>query len=47
MESPTDRSAGCSNETVDRSGSMQDIRSDAEGGVNAFIENQAKEPGNK
>ena len=30
---------------VDRSGSMQDIRSDAEGGVNAFIENQAKEPG--
>lgn len=30
---------------IDRSGSMQDIRSDAEGGVNAFIENQAKEPG--
>lgn len=30
---------------VDRSGSMQDIRSDAEGGVNAFIETQAKEPG--
>lgn len=30
---------------VDRSGSMQDIRSDAEGGVNAFIENQAQEPG--
>jgi uncharacterized protein YegL len=30
---------------VDRSGSMQDIRSDAEGGINAFIENQAKEPG--
>lgn len=30
---------------VDRSGSMQDICSDAEGGVNAFIENQAKEPG--
>ncbi len=30
---------------VDRSGSMQDIRSDAQGGVNAFIENQAKEPG--
>lgn len=30
---------------VDRSGSMQEIRSDAEGGVNAFIENQAKEPG--
>ncbi len=30
---------------VDRSGSMQDIRSDAEGGLNAFIERQAKEPG--
>jgi len=30
---------------VDRSGSMDEIRSDAEGGVNAFIENQAKEPG--
>lgn len=30
---------------VDRSGSMQDIQSDAEGGVNAFIENQTKEPG--
>lgn len=30
---------------VDRSGSMQEIRSDAEGGVRAFIENQAKEPG--
>ena len=30
---------------VDRSGSMQEIRSDAEGGVIAFIENQAKEPG--
>ncbi len=30
---------------VDRSGSMQEIRSDAEGGVNAFIEKQAKEPG--
>jgi uncharacterized protein YegL len=30
---------------VDRSGSMQDIRTDAEGGVNAFIENQAKESG--
>ena len=29
---------------VDRSGSMQEIRSDAEGGVIAFIENQAKEP---
>jgi hypothetical protein len=30
---------------VDRSGSMQQIRGDAEGGVNAFIEEQAKEPG--
>jgi hypothetical protein len=30
---------------VDRSGSMQQIRSDAEGGVNAFIESQAREPG--
>ncbi len=30
---------------VDRSGSMHEIRQDAEGGVNAFIENQAKEPG--
>ena len=30
---------------VDRSGSMQEIRSDAEGGVNAFVEKQAKEPG--
>jgi uncharacterized protein YegL len=30
---------------VDRSGSMQDIRTDAEGGVNAFVENQANEPG--
>jgi uncharacterized protein YegL len=30
---------------VDRSGSMQSIKADAEGGVNAFIENQAKEPG--
>lgn len=30
---------------VDRSGSMQEIQADAEGGVNAFIENQAKEPG--
>ena len=30
---------------VDRSGSMLEIRSDAEGGVIAFIENQAKEPG--
>jgi uncharacterized protein YegL len=30
---------------VDRSGSMQDIRADAEGGIRAFIEKQAKEPG--
>ena len=30
---------------VDRSGSMQAIRLDAEGGVNAFIAEQAKEPG--
>lgn len=30
---------------VDRSGSMQSICDDAEGGVNAFIESQAKEPG--
>ena len=30
---------------VDRSGSMQQRREDAEGGVNAFIQQQAKEPG--
>jgi hypothetical protein len=30
---------------VDRSGSMKEIQSDAEGGVNAFIEKQAEEPG--
>ena len=30
---------------VDRSGSMQEIRSDAEGGVNAFVEKQVEEPG--
>jgi hypothetical protein len=30
---------------VDRSGSMQDIREDAEGGINAFIEEQRKQPG--
>jgi len=30
---------------VDRSGSMQERRKGAEGGVNAFIEEQAKEPG--
>ena len=29
---------------VDRSGSMQQRREDAEGGVNAFIQDQAKEP---
>ena len=30
---------------VDHSGSMQAIRSDAEGAINAFLESQAKEPG--
>jgi hypothetical protein len=30
---------------VDRSGSMSTVRDDAEGGVNSFIEGQAKEPG--
>ena len=30
---------------VDRSGSMQERREDAEGGVNSFIETQGKEPG--
>jgi uncharacterized protein YegL len=30
---------------VDRSGSMEQIRDDAEGGVNTFIADQAKEPG--
>ncbi len=30
---------------IDRSGSMQAVREDAEGGVNSFIEDQAKEPG--
>ena len=30
---------------IDRSGSMQSIRSDAEGGVNSFIEQQRNEPG--
>lgn len=30
---------------VDRSGSMQSIQSDAEGGINAFITRQAAEPG--
>jgi uncharacterized protein YegL len=30
---------------VDRSGSMEAVRSDAEGGVNTFISQQAKEPG--
>lgn len=30
---------------IDRSGSMQSIRDDAEGGVNAFIQEQAKQPG--
>lgn len=30
---------------VDRSGSMQSIQSDAEGGINAFIQDQSKQPG--
>ena len=30
---------------IDRSGSMEDIRSDAEGGVNAFIREQAQQEG--
>ncbi len=30
---------------IDRSGSMQAIRDDAEGGVNAFLQEQAKQPG--
>ena len=30
---------------VDRSGSMEQVREDAEGGVNSFIEQQVKEPG--
>lgn len=30
---------------IDRSGSMQSIRSDAEGGFNRFIEDQRKQPG--
>jgi len=30
---------------VDRSGSMADVRDDAEGGVNTFISQQAQEPG--
>ena len=30
---------------VDRSGSMQSIRDDAQGGINAFVEQQAKLPG--
>jgi len=30
---------------VDRSGSMSNVREDAEGGVNEFINHQAKEPG--
>lgn len=30
---------------VDRSGSMQDVQDDAEGGVNSFIESQANLPG--
>lgn len=30
---------------VDRSGSMDDIRLDAQGGINAFVQDQAKLPG--
>lgn len=30
---------------IDRSGSMEDIQEDAQGGVNAFIERQSAEPG--
>ena len=30
---------------VDRSGSMGSIKSDAEGGINEFIQQQANEPG--
>ena len=30
---------------IDRSGSMQSIRTDAEGGINSFIEQQKLEPG--
>lgn len=30
---------------VDRSGSMQQVQSDAEGGINSFIQQQAREPG--
>jgi hypothetical protein len=30
---------------IDRSGSMEEIRTDAEGGVNAFIRSQAQQPG--
>ncbi len=30
---------------VDRSGSMQSIRDDAQGGINALLEDQAKQPG--
>ncbi len=30
---------------VDRSGSMETIREDAQGGVNAFVADQAKQPG--
>ena len=30
---------------LDRSGSMESIKSDTEGGFNAFIDEQRKEPG--
>ena len=30
---------------IDRSGSMESIRTDAEGGVNTFVDSQKSEPG--
>jgi hypothetical protein len=30
---------------VDRSGSMESIKEDAEGGINSFIAEQARQPG--
>lgn len=30
---------------IDRSGSMESIKSDAEGGINTFVQLQQKEPG--
>ena len=37
--------SACIGSDVDRSGSMGAIRTDAEGGINSFIEQQSKEPG--